>query len=136
MCVAVRHFARLMPLLLAWMHAAGTPELRAAAAGALEVVARGCWPRMGAHAALLRSHVQQAQQEAAAEAAEADSEGGGIAWGGTDMAGLSEALEQLDSLLGDMAAAVVAESEGADTAFPVAAAPAGVAGAPAITALG
>lgn len=60
-CVAVRHFARLMPLLLGWLQEEG---VCGAAAGALETVALGCWPRMGAHAAFLQTHVRQVQRSA------------------------------------------------------------------------
>jgi hypothetical protein len=52
----VRHFSRLMPLLLEWIHA---PDLntRLAALQALHTVAARTWPRLPAHASLIWQHV-------------------------------------------------------------------------------
>lgn len=52
----VRHFARLMPLLLEWLHMEhGTTCLQACRC--LAAVTRVTWPRMPAHAAVLRRHL-------------------------------------------------------------------------------
>jgi len=56
-CVAVRYFARLMPLLLGWLHTRGRAT-RAGALAALETLVKTCWPRMPAHAGLLWQHLQ------------------------------------------------------------------------------
>lgn len=55
--VSVRHFARLMPLLLRWLHAP-TTRTQDAAVAALQAVVLGCWPRVGVHAPLLWRHLQ------------------------------------------------------------------------------
>jgi hypothetical protein len=57
--MAVRHFSRLMPLLLEWLHSP-RPEARLQAARCLELLLQHCWPRMGAHAGVLRAHLQRA----------------------------------------------------------------------------
>ncbi|BDA44453.1 Uncharacterized protein At2g39910 at C-terminar half [Coccomyxa sp. Obi] len=55
---SVRHFSRLLPLLLEWLHA---PDLdtRLAAAPVLHAVLKHTWPRLPAHAGLLWQHVAQ-----------------------------------------------------------------------------
>lgn len=55
--VTTRHFARLLPLLLRWLHAA-SDATKVAAVTALRAVTLSCWPRMPAHAPLLRQHLQ------------------------------------------------------------------------------
>lgn len=74
-CVAVRHFTRLMPLLLTWLHAEAAPQLRGAAAAALNAVTRGCWPHVGPHVTFLRAHLLQAREEAIAEQGSTGAEG-------------------------------------------------------------
>jgi hypothetical protein len=55
--VTVRHFARLMPHLLRWLHSP-EPATAAAAIAALRVIVLRCWPRMPAHALLIGRHLQ------------------------------------------------------------------------------
>ena len=55
--VTVRHFARLMPHLLRWLHSPD-PVTAAAAVAALRVIVLRCWPRMPAHALLIGQHLQ------------------------------------------------------------------------------
>lgn len=59
--ITVRHFARLMPLLLEWLH---TPngEVSLAACNTLAVVSKYTWPRMPAHAAVLKQHILDCQR--------------------------------------------------------------------------
>ncbi len=65
----VRHFARLMPLLLHWVHAHDL-ESRVAALHYLASVTRQCWPRMPVHVPLIWRHMMVlAQQEDAGDAA-------------------------------------------------------------------
>lgn len=52
----VRHFHRLMPLLLEWMHAPDL-ETRLAAVKVLRTVLTRTWPRLPAHASLIWQHV-------------------------------------------------------------------------------
>lgn len=55
--VVTRHFSRLMPLLLRWLHASGS-STKAAAVTALRIVLLNSWPRIPAHAPLLWQHLQ------------------------------------------------------------------------------
>jgi hypothetical protein len=57
--MAVRHFGRLMPLLLEWLHSP-RPEARLQAMRCLELLLQNCWPRMGAHAEVLQAHLRRA----------------------------------------------------------------------------
>ena len=53
---SVRHFSRLLPLLLEWLHA---PDMdsRLAAAPVLHAVLKHTWPRLPAHAGVIWQHV-------------------------------------------------------------------------------
>ena len=55
--VTVRHFARLMPHLLRWLHSPD-PATAAAAVATLRVVVLNCWPRISVHAPLIGQHLQ------------------------------------------------------------------------------
>lgn len=55
---SVRHFSRLLPLLLEWLHAPDM-DTRLAAAPVLHAVLKHTWPRLPAHADLIWQHVAQ-----------------------------------------------------------------------------
>jgi hypothetical protein len=58
---AARHLSRLAPLLLEWL-LAPDEATRRAAAGCWEGVLRCCWPRAGAHAAVVWQHLVAASR--------------------------------------------------------------------------
>lgn len=66
----VRHFSRLLPLLLEWVSATDV-DTRLAALPVLHVVLQRTWPRMPAHAHLICQHLLQehAQETQAAQRA-------------------------------------------------------------------
>lgn len=63
----LRHFSRLLPLLLEWVHAYDPPT-RLAALACLRQVLQVCWPRLAPHAGLVWEHLIAAVGEMEAEA--------------------------------------------------------------------
>jgi hypothetical protein len=57
----VRHFARLMPLLVEWVHSSKA-EARLQAIGVMLMLVRYAWPQLSAHADVLQTHLQRALQ--------------------------------------------------------------------------
>lgn len=64
----VRHFARLMPLMVEWVHSSKA-EARLQAIGVMMTLVRYAWPRLAVHADVLQSHLQRALQHVEATGA-------------------------------------------------------------------
>jgi hypothetical protein len=64
---SVRAFARLLPLLLEWVHAPDQ-DTRLAALAALHAVLSRTWPRLPAHASLIWQHILREYESEAATA--------------------------------------------------------------------
>jgi len=99
---AARHLSRVAPLLLEWLLAVDG-QTRCAAAGCWEAVLRCCWPRAGAHAAVVWRHLAAAARAVDSSDWEIGGRGGGGS-GGTnggeeDRGEVLRSFEELGRLL-------------------------------------